>query len=91
LKAVAATLKQQWVVAQAPFTLLKANQPEGFNCPGCAWPDPNHTSAFEFCENGAKAITWESTSKRVEPYIFAKHTVTELLTWSDFQLETRVA
>ncbi|MBY3064517.1 FdhF/YdeP family oxidoreductase [Rhizobium laguerreae] len=89
LKAVAATLKQQQVVVQAPFTLLKANQPDGFDCPGCAWPDPVHTSAFEFCENGAKAITWESTSQRVGPEFFAQHTVTELLTWSDFQLENQ--
>lgn len=37
--------------------MLKANQPESFDCPGCAWPGPKHTSSFEFCENGAKAIT----------------------------------
>ncbi|RVH78171.1 hypothetical protein CN074_13965 [Sinorhizobium medicae] len=40
----------------------KANQPEGFDCPGCAWPDPKHNSSFEFCENGAKAITISSAS-----------------------------
>ncbi len=62
LKAVAETLARQQVVAQGTATLLKANQPEGFDCPGCAWPDPKHTSSFEFCENGAKAITWESTA-----------------------------
>ena len=58
LKAVAHALKEQQIVAQGSATLLKANQPDGFDCPGCAWPDPKHTSSFEFCENGAKAITW---------------------------------
>lgn len=87
LKAVARTLKEQQVVLQGATTLLKANQPDGFDCPGCAWPDPNHTSAFEFCENGAKAITWESTKKRADPEFFAQHTVSELLTWSDHRIE----
>ena len=87
LKAVAATLKQQQVMTQGPLTLLKANQPDGFDCPGCAWPDPNHTSAFEFCENGAKAISWESTSKRAGPDFFARHTVSELWDWTDHKLE----
>lgn len=87
LKAVADTLKHQQIIAQGAMTLLKANQPEGFDCPGCAWPDPKHTSAFEFCENGAKAITWESTAKRAGPEFFATHTVSELWNWSDYQLE----
>jgi molybdopterin-dependent oxidoreductase alpha subunit len=87
LKAVAETLKQEQVALQGPLTLLKANQPDGFDCPGCAWPDPDHTSAFEFCENGAKAITWESTSKRADLAFFAEHTVSELWNWSDHKLE----
>ena len=87
LKAVADTLKHQQIIFQGATTLLKANQPDGFDCPGCAWPDPKHTSAFEFCENGAKAITWESTAKRVGPDFFAKHSVSELWTWSDYELE----
>lgn len=87
LRAVAQTLAQQQIVAQGSSTLLKANQPDGFDCPGCAWPDPKHTSSFEFCENGAKAITWESTAKRVEPEFFANHTVSELWTWTDHKLE----
>lgn len=87
LKAVAAVLKQQQVVIQGPKTLLKANQPDGFDCPGCAWPDPDHTSAFEFCENGAKAISWESTSKRANLEFFAQHSVVDLWGWSDFELE----
>lgn len=87
LRAVAETLKHQQIVARGATTLLKANQPDGFDCPGCAWPDPKHTSAFEFCENGAKAITWESTAKRVGPEFFARHTVSELWKWTDYELE----
>ena len=87
LKAVAETLARQQVIAQGAATLLKANQPEGFDCPGCAWPDPKHTSSFEFCENGAKAITWESTAKRAGPDFFAGHSVAELWQWNDHQLE----
>jgi molybdopterin-dependent oxidoreductase alpha subunit len=87
LKAVAKTLAHQQIVAQGTKTLLKANQPEGFDCPGCAWPDPKHTSSFEFCENGAKAITWESTAKRSGPEFFANHTVSELWSWTDHELE----
>jgi hypothetical protein len=64
------------------------NKPDGFDCPGCAWPDMEHTSTFQFCENGAKSVTWEATSKRVTPEFFADHTVTELLDWSDFRLES---
>jgi len=87
LRAVAKTLAEQQVIAQGTATLLKANQPEGFDCPGCAWPDPKHTSSFEFCENGAKAITWESTAKRVPPEFFATHSVSELWEWTDHELE----
>jgi molybdopterin-dependent oxidoreductase alpha subunit len=63
------------------------NQPHGFDCPGCAWPDPKHTSSFEFCENGAKAVSWEATAKRTTPEFFAAHSVSELWKWSDFDLE----
>ncbi|MBY3243200.1 FdhF/YdeP family oxidoreductase [Rhizobium laguerreae] len=87
LKAVAKTLARQQIVAQGSRTLLKANQPEGFDCPGCAWPDPKHTSSFEFCENGAKAITWESTAKRTDASFFSNHTVSELWEWTDHELE----
>lgn len=53
-------------VARAVSALLDVNQKTGFDCPGCAWPDPeNHRSIAEFCENGAKAIAEEGTLKRV--------------------------
>lgn len=75
----------------APFTgaaaMLKANQPDGFDCPGCAWGDPEHGSSFEFCENGVKAVAWEATDKRVPPQFFAHRTVSELRGWSDYELE----
>lgn len=75
----------------APLTgaaaMLKANQPDGFDCPGCAWGDPEHGSSFEFCENGVKAVAWEATDKRVTPSFFRKHTVTELRGWTDYDLE----
>ena len=67
--------------------MLKANQPDGFDCPGCAWGDPEHGSSFEFCENGVKAVAWEATDKRVGPSFFARHTVSELRTWTDYELE----
>ncbi|MTI01951.1 FdhF/YdeP family oxidoreductase [Roseibium sp. RKSG952] len=68
-------------------TMLKANQPDGFDCPGCAWGDPEHGSSFEFCENGVKAVAWEATKARVTPEFFASHTVTELRSWTDYDLE----
>lgn len=67
--------------------MLHANQPDGFDCPGCAWGDPEHGSSFEFCENGVKAVAWEATAKRVPPEFFAQHTVSSLRAWSDYDLE----
>ncbi|MCP1644539.1 molybdopterin-dependent oxidoreductase alpha subunit [Pseudomonas citronellolis] len=72
---------------KAPITLMRTNQPDGFDCPGCAWPDKEHRSTFQFCENGAKAVTWEATSKRVTPEFFASHPVASLLHRSDYELE----
>lgn len=86
-KALAQTLARQQIVIQGTRTLLRANQPQGFDCPGCAWPDPKHTSSFEFCENGAKAVTWESTAKRVGPDFFEAHTVGSLWERTDHWLE----
>src|SRR5258708_23894034 len=52
LKALGEHLVEQRVVVKGGTTLLRMNQPQGFDCPGCAWPDPKHTSSFEFCEYG---------------------------------------
>ncbi|MBW8812671.1 MAG: FdhF/YdeP family oxidoreductase [Caulobacterales bacterium] len=87
LKAVGEALADQKTVVEGGATLLRANQPEGFDCPGCAWPDPKHTSSFEFCENGAKAVAWEATTKRATPELFAATPLSELWTWSDHALE----
>ncbi|WP_391487233.1 FdhF/YdeP family oxidoreductase [Leclercia tamurae] len=87
LKATAIAVRTQMDAFDAPATLLRTNQPDGFDCPGCAWPDKEHKSTFQFCENGAKAVTWEATTKRVTPSFFAEHTVSALWEKSDFELE----
>src|SRR5260370_394353 len=87
LKAVADAVRGQMAIVKETQGLLSMNQPHGFDCPGCAWPDPKHTSSFEFCENGAKAVSWEATAKRTTPEFFAAHTVSELWQWPDFDLE----
>ena len=87
LKATAKAVHEQMNFADGPKVLLQTNQPDGFDCPGCAWPDPKHTSTFQFCENGAKAVTWEATKKRTTPEFFAAHTIAELWGWSDHALE----
>jgi molybdopterin-dependent oxidoreductase alpha subunit len=87
LKSVSKALLAQDIAVKGAKTLLSANQPDGFDCPGCAWPDRNHASTFEFCENGAKAVAAEATARRTTAAFFAQHTVTELATKSDFFLE----
>jgi molybdopterin-dependent oxidoreductase alpha subunit len=59
-------------------TLLRLNQTDGFDCQGCAWPDPEHRHTAEFCENGAKAVTEEATLRRVTPAFFAEHSLADL-------------
>ena len=67
--------------------LYRMNQKGGFDCPSCAWPDPDgERSRFEFCENGAKAIATETTKKRIGSEFFAKHSVAELAEQTDFWL-----
>ena len=87
LKATAKAVRDQMDAGAAGVTLFRTNKPDGFDCPGCAWPDKEHTSTFQFCENGAKAVTWEATKKRVTPEFFAAHTVSELWNWTDYELE----
>lgn len=87
LKSVAQHLLHQGIPAKGAITLLQINQPSGFDCPGCAWPDQEHTSTFEFCENGAKAVAFEATNKRVRADFFAEHSVTWLKQQSDHFLE----
>ncbi|UZO82607.1 FdhF/YdeP family oxidoreductase [Aquimarina sp. ERC-38] len=67
--------------------LAKMNQKEGFDCPGCAWPDPDKPSKVaEYCENGAKALAEEATNKKVDADFFAKHSVEEISQWTDYQI-----
>jgi len=70
-------------------SLLHLNHVDGFDCPSCAWadPDPKQRKTAEFCENGAKAVAWEATRKRVDASFFARHRVEELKEQSDHWLE----
>jgi molybdopterin-dependent oxidoreductase alpha subunit len=74
-------------VARTLKTLRQVNQKGGFDCPGCAWPDPDgERSHAEFCENGAKAVAEEATLRRVTPEFFARRSVDELARESDYWL-----
>lgn len=65
--------------------LLDLNQTDGFDCPSCAWPDPDdHRAQTEFCENGAKAIASEATTRQIDRSFFKKHSIDELLEQSDY-------
>jgi molybdopterin-dependent oxidoreductase alpha subunit len=67
--------------------LLKLNQMGGFDCPGCAWPEPDdERSHAEFCENGAKHVADEATTKRVTPEFFKQWSVADLSYKSDYWL-----
>ena len=77
---------------RAPLTgamaLLKQNRPiSGFACVSCAWAKPHPSKPLAFCENGAKATAWETTSLRCTPEFFAQHRLSELRNWSDYDLE----
>ena len=74
--------------ARGLHTLLRVNQKDGFDCPSCAWPDPDgKRNVAEFCENGAKAVASEATTKRLTADEFARHSISEMLTRSDLWLE----
>ncbi|MFN8053124.1 MAG: FdhF/YdeP family oxidoreductase [Acidimicrobiales bacterium] len=75
-------------VTRTARTLNVINQPEGFDCPGCAWPeaDPAHRHRIEFCENGTKAVAEEATTERIGPVFFAQHSVDELAERTDYWL-----
>jgi anaerobic selenocysteine-containing dehydrogenase len=68
------------------LTLTRVNQKHGFDCPGCAWPDPDKRKIAEFCENGAKAVAEEATTRRITPEFFASHSVNELAGHTDYWL-----
>ncbi|GAA4784749.1 FdhF/YdeP family oxidoreductase [Streptomyces sanyensis] len=89
LPAIAHTLRaaqRQMGVARTARTLLRVNQKDGFDCPGCAWPEEDRRHTAEFCENGAKAVAEEATLRRVTPGFFAAHPVAELAGRSGYWL-----
>lgn len=89
LPAVAHSLliaQQQMGVRRTAQTLLKVNQKNGFDCPGCAWPEGDERHTAEFCENGAKAVAEEATLRRVTPDFFAAHPVADLASRSGYWL-----
>ena len=80
-----------WLDSKQPFknlrALLKTNQNGGFDCPGCAWGDSPEDGRIKFCENGAKAVNWEATKRRVDAAFFARYSVSQLRQQSDYWLE----
>ncbi len=81
-------IKKEVGVGNGVRLLKSMNQMGGFDCPGCAWPDPDDKRALlsEYCENGAKAISEEYAKAKAGPDFFSKHTVSDLLEWSDLDL-----
>ncbi|WP_018382740.1 FdhF/YdeP family oxidoreductase [Wenjunlia vitaminophila] len=89
LPAVAHSLRiaqAQMGPARAARTLLRVNQKDGFDCPGCAWPEGGRRHRAEFCENGAKAVAEEATTRRVTAEFFARHRVADLAERSGYWL-----
>ena len=84
---VTTILLDQRVPLKDSRLLLKQNKPDGFACVSCAWAKPANPHPFEFCESGAKATAWETTSKTIGADFFERHTVTELESWDDHRLE----
>jgi len=87
LKGIASISIESSASLSAADTLRRMNKPGGLMCPSCAWPKPKNYSAFEFCENGAKAVMWELTKDRCTPEFWETHTVQQLRSWTDHELE----
>ncbi len=86
-KSLLRNLVRNGIPASGSAMLLKQNKPDGFMCVSCAWAKPAQPHLFEYCENGAKATLWEQTQARCAPEFFRRHSVTELLSWPDHDLE----
>ncbi|TXY09404.1 FdhF/YdeP family oxidoreductase [Vibrio mimicus] len=82
---------KSWLGSENGFrnlrVMLKTNQNGGFDCPGCAWGESPENGMVNFCENGAKAVNWEATSRLVDPEFFAQYSVSELSKQTDYWLE----
>ncbi|EJN09532.1 FdhF/YdeP family oxidoreductase [Herbaspirillum sp. YR522] len=87
VKALASSLMHEHVVGSGTRVLMKQNKPDGFACVSCSWAKPSDPHLFEFCENGARATAWEITDRRATPELFAQHTVSDMLSWNDLELE----
>ena len=87
MKSLAEISMREKVGPEAAKELTRQNKPGGFMCVSCAWGKPAHPHIAEFCENGAKATAWELTSYRTTPEFFARHTISELRGWKDYDLE----
>ncbi len=77
---------EQMGVVRSVQTLTRVNQTDGFDCPGCAWPEEDKRHIAEFCENGAKAVAEEATLRRVGPEFFAAHSVADLAAHDEWWL-----
>ena len=87
LKGISRVLARELATPGIVETLMRQNKAKGYMCSACAWGKPVRPHVFEFCENGAKSTIWDLTHDRCTPEFFAKHTVTELLQWRDYDLE----
>ncbi|MFP5020824.1 FdhF/YdeP family oxidoreductase [Pseudonocardia phyllosphaerae] len=85
-QSVGKILVKERELGRGTHSMFVMNHANGFDCPGCAWPDDNSLT-LDFCENGVKHVTWEMTPKRVKREFFAKHSVADLADWTDFDLE----
>lgn len=82
-----AAFRQQRISFKVISSFRTANQPSGFDCPGCAFPDKSDGSGIDSCEQGQKAIAWEMTRQAADPDFFSQHTLTQLRARSDHELE----
>lgn len=87
VRSLAEIMPRERVTPDTLRELVRQNKPDGFQCVSCAWAKPADHHPAEFCEEGAKATAWELTTYRTTPEFFAKHTLTELRTWRDYDLE----
>jgi len=87
VRSLAEILPRERVGPATIAQLARQNKPDGFMCVSCAWPKPADHHPAEFCEEGAKATAWELTTLRTTPEFFARHSLTELRGWRDYDLE----
>jgi molybdopterin-dependent oxidoreductase alpha subunit len=87
VRKVGTALLTEHVLFKGAGVMLHQNKTDGYACVGCAWAKPANPHPFEFCESGAKATAWEITSKRIAADFFLEHSVAELRSWNDHQLE----